>query len=144
MGHNAPGDLPGNTFRQIPYRGSELKGTMKILVLGAHPDDCDIFAGGTAALWRRRGDEVRFVSVTNGTAGHFSMRPVARAPRGRAEAERAGAVIGIDYEVLDNDDGKLEPTLERRLDMIRRIRRFAPDLILTHRPDDYHTHPAYN
>ncbi|HVR75660.1 MAG TPA: PIG-L deacetylase family protein [Planctomycetota bacterium] len=116
---------------------------LKILALGAHPDDCDFVAGGCAALWTRRGDEILFVSVTNGDAGHSTMSPEALTERRRAEARAAGAVIGIEYEVLSHRDGQLLPSLENRLDMIRRIRRFAPDLILTHRPNDYHPDHRY-
>ena len=115
----------------------------RILVVGAHPDDCDIFAGGTAALWKRRGDTVRFLSVTNGEAGHQSMGAEELAARRRREAEKAAEVLGIEYVVLGNPDGQLVPTLERRFDMIRRIREFAPDLVLTHRPWDYHPDHRY-
>ncbi|MBI4604591.1 MAG: PIG-L family deacetylase [Planctomycetes bacterium] len=116
---------------------------LKVLAIGAHPDDCEVAAGGTAALWRRRGDAVRFVSVTNGNAGHHTMAPAELAARRAAEAAQAAAVIGIEHEVLSNDDGRLEPTLKRRLEVIRLIRRFGPDLILTHRPNDYHPDHRY-
>ena len=85
----------------------------KILVIGAHPDDCDIFAGGCAALWRERGDEVSFVSMTNGNAGHHQSDPAELAKRRAREAAKAGEILGVDYEILDNDDGRLLATLER-------------------------------
>jgi LmbE family N-acetylglucosaminyl deacetylase len=115
----------------------------KVLMVGAHPDDCDLCAGGTAALWRARGDEVKFVSVTNGSAGHHLTSGQPLAARRREEARRAGAVLRIEYEVLDHADGCLEPTLACRLEMIRLIRRFKPDLVLTHRPWDYHPDHRY-
>jgi LmbE family N-acetylglucosaminyl deacetylase len=111
---------------------------LKILVIGAHPDDADVGAGGTAALWMRRGDQVAFISTTNGAAGHHELGARELEARRRDEARKAGEVLGISYEVLDAPDGHLEPGLERRLDLIRRIRSFSPDLILTHRPNDYH------
>jgi LmbE family N-acetylglucosaminyl deacetylase len=81
---------------------------------------------------------VRFVSVTNGDAGHHAMARAALALRRRREAERVAAILGVEYEILDNPDGELEPTVERRFEMIRLIRRFRPDLVLTHRLEDYH------
>jgi len=116
---------------------------LRILVLGAHPDDADIKAGGTAALWRRLGHEVKLVSVTNGGAGHQTLRGEALVARRRAEAQSAGAVIGASYDVLDHPDGGLLPTLEARQQLIRFIRGFQPDLILTHRPNDYHPDHRY-
>jgi LmbE family N-acetylglucosaminyl deacetylase len=116
---------------------------LRILVLGAHPDDADYKVGGTAPLWRRLGHEVKFVSVTNGGAGHHILRGEALVARRRAEAKAAGAVIGATYDVLDHPDGALMPTLEARQQIIRLIRNFKPDLILTHRPNDYHPDHRY-
>jgi LmbE family N-acetylglucosaminyl deacetylase len=116
---------------------------LRILVIGAHPDDCDIHAGGSAALWRAAGHSVRFVSVTNGESGHHEQSGAALADRRRAEAGRAGEVLGIPYDVLDHRDGSLQPDLPTRLELIGLIRRHAPDLILTHRPNDYHPDHRY-
>ena len=117
--------------------------TLRILVLGAHPDDADYKAGGTAARWRKLGHEVKLVSVTNGGAGHQTLRGEALVARRRAEAQAAGAVIGASYDVLDYPDGGLMPTLEVRHQIIRLIRGFRPDLILTHRLNDYHPDHRY-
>jgi LmbE family N-acetylglucosaminyl deacetylase len=108
------------------------------MVVGAHPDDADYKAGGLAALYRRRGHEVRFVSVTDGSAGHHRISGPELAARRRAEAAAAGATLGITYEVWDNPDGRLVADLPRREQMIRAIRAFRPDLLLTHRLNDYH------
>lgn len=115
----------------------------KILVIGAHPDDCDIYAGGCAALWSDRGDQVSFISMTNGNAGHHREAPDKLEKRRREEAGRAASVLKVSYEILDHDDGCLVPSLENRLDLIRRVRKLAPDLILTHRPNDYHPDHRY-
>ncbi len=117
---------------------------LRLLILGAHPDDADSAAGGTAALYRAAGHVVKMVSVTNGDAGHHVQRGPELAKRRRAEAAAAGAVIGAEYEVLDHHDGELLPTLENRRQMIRLIRTFRPDLILTHRPNDYHPDHRYS
>jgi LmbE family N-acetylglucosaminyl deacetylase len=124
----------GAAFAQEPLR---------IIAFGAHPDDCDIGAGGTAALFARLGHKVKFVSVTNGDAGHQSMGGGALAKRRRAEAQEAGRRLGIEYEVMDNHDGELMPTLNIRLDIIRRIRQWNADVVIAPRPNDYHPDHRY-
>src|SRR5947209_6171956 len=116
---------------------------LRLLILGAHPDDADYAAGGTAALYRAAGHVVKMVSLTNGCAGHHLQPGPELARRRRAEAAAAGAVIGATYDVLDNNDGELLPTLENRRQVIRLIRGFRPDLVLTHRPNDYHPDHRY-
>src|SRR5689334_11685617 len=83
---------------------------LRIIMIGAHPDDCDQDGGGTAALFASMGYAVKFVSVTNGDAGHQTEGGGALAKRRRAEAEEAGRRIGVTYDVLDNHDGELLPT----------------------------------
>ncbi len=116
---------------------------LRLLIIGAHPDDADYAAGGTAALYCAAGHVVQLVSLTNGDAGHQTLCGPELARRRRAEAEAAGAVIGATYTVLDNQDGRLLPTLDNRYQVIRLIRTFRPDLVLTHRPNDYHPDHRY-
>jgi N-acetylglucosamine malate deacetylase 1 len=116
---------------------------LRLLIIGAHPDDADYGAGGLAALYRAAGHAVKMVSLTNGDAGHQTLRGADLARRRRAEAQAAGAVIGASYDVFDNHDGQLLPTLENRWQIIRLIRSFQPDLIVTHRPNDYHPDHRY-
>src|SRR5262245_22525350 len=116
---------------------------LRLLIIGAHPDDADYHAGGTAALYGAAGHAVKMVSLTNGDAGHQTLRGAELARRRRAEAAAAGAVIGATYDVLDSHDGQLLPTLENRWAVIRLIRSFQPDLVLTHRPNDYHPDHRY-
>ena len=111
---------------------------LRILVVCAHPDDCELKAGGVTALYRAAGHQVKYVSVTNGNAGHHVLPPGPLAERRQAEADAVADLMNIEYEVLDNPDGRLQPTLEARYRMIALIRRYQPDLILTHRPNDYH------
>ena len=111
---------------------------LRLLVIGAHPDDAEYKAGGLAALYRDLGHEVRFVSVTNGDAGHHELSGLALAARRRAEAEAAAATLGLRYDVWEHSDGRLELSLARREQVIRLIRSYDPDLVLTHRPNDYH------
>jgi LmbE family N-acetylglucosaminyl deacetylase len=111
---------------------------LRILIIGAHPDDADIKAGGTAARWCDLGAVVRLVSLTNGQAGHHLMPGADLARRRRAEAEAAAAVIGATYTILDLPDGELDDRLDFRHRVIRLIRSFRPDLLVTHRTTDYH------
>lgn len=113
--------------------------TLRVIVIGAHPDDCDICAGGTAALWAKAGHQVKFLSLTNGDAGHHEMGGGALAKRRRAEARESARRLGIaEYEVLDNHDGELLPSLEVRKQVIRRIRQWKADVVILPRPNDYH------
>ena len=109
-------------------------GRLNIIAFGAHPDDCDIRAGGTAAKYAALGHRVRFVAVTNGDAGHQTEGGGALAARRRAEAQEAGRRIGVDYVVLDNHDGELLPSLHVREQIIRQIREWNADLVLAPRP----------
>lgn len=116
---------------------------LRIIVFGAHPDDCDIRAGGTAALWAQAGHKVQFVSLTNGDAGHQTQAGAVLAQRRREESRAAGQTLGIEYVVLDNHDGELMPTLENRRAIIKLIREHRPHLILGPRPYDYHPDHRY-
>ena len=111
---------------------------LRILIIGAHPDDADIKAGGTSARWCALGHVVRMVSLTNGQAGHQTMHGPRLAQRRRAEAQAAAATIGASYDVMDQPDGELDDRRENRLTVIRLIRTFRPDLIIAHRSTDYH------
>ncbi len=116
---------------------------VRVIAFGAHPDDCDLGAGGLAAKYAAHGDKVKFVSVTNGDAGHQSLRGEELAKRRKAEAQEAGRRIGIEYEVLDNHDGMLLPTLEVREQVIREIRQWKADIVIAPRPNDYHPDHRY-
>ena len=116
---------------------------LNILVIGAHPDDPDIKVGGTAYKWAQQGHNVVLVSVTNGNAGHHELTADQLERARRDEARRAGEVIGAKYVILDIDDGTLMPTYENRLKIIRLIREHKADIIITHRPYDYHPDHRY-
>ena len=116
---------------------------IRVIAFGAHPDDCDIKAGGLAAKYAAAGHKVKFVSVTNGDAGHQSEGGGILAARRRAEAEESGRRLGIDYEVLDNHDGELTPGLDVRVQVIRKIREWDADIVISPRPNDYHPDHRY-
>src|SRR5580765_8013349 len=102
---------------------------VRIIMIGAHPDDCDQDGGGTAILLAQMGYAVKFVSVTNGDAGHQTMKGKELAKRRFAEAKEAGKRFGVEYDVLDNHDGELMPSLEVRLQIIRKIREWNADVV---------------
>ena len=117
--------------------------SIRVIAIGAHPDDCDIRAAGTAALLHAAGAAVKFVAVTNGDAGHQTMKGAALAARRNAEMKESARRLGIEYEVLDNHDGELLPSLEVRKQIIRVIREWKADVVLAPRPNDYHPDHRY-
>src|SRR5437868_5670867 len=116
---------------------------VRVIAFGAYPDDCDLGAGGLAAKYAALGYKVKFVSLTNGDAGHQSMGGGPLAKRRRAEAQEAARRIGIEYDVLDNHDGELLPDLAVRRQVIAEIRQWQADIVLAPRPNDYHPDHRY-
>jgi LmbE family N-acetylglucosaminyl deacetylase len=116
---------------------------IRVIAFGAHPDDCDIRAAGTAARFAALGHKVKFVAVTNGDAGHQSEGGGALAKRRAAELEESGRRLGIEYITLDNHDGELLPTIPVRNQVIREIRKWNADIVLAPRPNDYHPDHRY-
>ena len=116
---------------------------IRIIMIGAHPDDCDEDGGGTAALFAQMGYAVKFVSVTNGDAGHQTLKGKELAKRRFAETQESGKRLGVTYDVLDNHDGLLMPSLEVRLEIIRKIREWNADVVIAPRPNDYHPDHRY-
>lgn len=111
---------------------------LSVLVFGAHPDDCDLRFGGAGMLYRALGHRVRFVSMTNGDTGHFSEGGGPLARRRYAEAQAAAKIADIEYQVLDIHNGELEPSVAVRKLVIQIMREVKADLVLCHRPYDYH------
>jgi LmbE family N-acetylglucosaminyl deacetylase len=113
-------------------------GKLRIICFGAHPDDAEYKSGGSAALWAKAGHHVKLVSVTNGDIGHWAMAGGPLAQRRTAESTQVAKTLGINYEVLDIHDGELEATLENRRTITRLIRDWKADIVISHRPWDYH------
>lgn len=118
-------------------------GKLRIIVFGAHPDDAEIRAAGSAAKWAAQGHHVKFVSVTNGDIGHWREAGGPLALRRAAEAQECARILGITTQVLDIHDGELMPTLENRRELTRLIRDWKADIVITHRPNDYHPDHRY-
>ena len=119
------------------------KKPIRVIVFGAHPDDCDLNVGGTAALFAQMGHKVKFVSLTNGDKGHHKMSPKDLAKRRKTEMQESAKQLGIVYDNLENHDGELMPTIENRKAVIQLICDWEADIVITHRPNDYHPDHRY-
>jgi LmbE family N-acetylglucosaminyl deacetylase len=118
-------------------------GKLRIICFGAHPDDCEIQAGGASLLWAAKNHKVKFVSVTNGDIGHWRDAGGPLARRRKAEAEAAHKILGATTEILDIHDGELLPTLENRRLLTKLIREWQADIVIGPRPNDYHPDHRY-
>lgn len=118
-------------------------GKLRIICFGAHPDDAEYKSGGTAALWAQAGHHVKLVSVTNGDIGHWAMAGGPLAQRRAAESAEVAERLGVESEVLDIHDGELVPSLENRRKVTRLIREWDADIVISHRPWDYHPDHRY-
>jgi LmbE family N-acetylglucosaminyl deacetylase len=132
----------------IPGQGADSAakaeaGKLRIIVFGAHPDDAELKAGGTAAKWAKLGHEVKMVSVTNGDIGHWREAGGPLARRRTAEVKAADKILGVTPQVLDIHDGELEPNLDNRKTITRLIREWKADIVIAHRPWDYHPDHRY-
>ncbi|MCE5270692.1 PIG-L family deacetylase [bacterium] len=117
---------------------------LRVLAIGAHPDDCEIKVGGAAALWAEQGASVKFLSLTNGDAGHHEMGGGPLARRRKRESVRAAEVLGVqETQTLDNHDGELAPDTEVRKAVVKAIRQWRADVVITCRPNDYHPDHRY-
>ena len=112
---------------------------LRVMVIGAHPDDPDVNMAGTIAKFASEGARVWMVSVSNGDKGHRTLPPDELAKRRYAETQASARVLGAEkYLVLDGHDCELEVTMEWKRKLTKLIREFAPHLIFTHRTCDYH------
>ena len=118
-------------------------GKLNIICFGAHPDDNEFRAGGVASMWAAQGHRVKFVSVTNGDIGHWGMAGGPLARRRTTEVMRCAEIFGIESQVLDIHDGEVMPTLENRKTIVRLIRQWNADIVMCHRPNDYHPDHRY-
>ena len=137
LGHS----LWGGSVSEIKIPPAD--GKLRIICFGAHPDDCEIQAGGTAARWAAKGHHVLFVSVTNGDIGHWKEAGGPLALRRRKEVNEAHKLLGIQGVILDIHDGELLPTIENRRMLTRLIREWKADVVMGHRPNDYHPDHRY-
>ena len=110
-----------------------------VLYLGAHPDDFDYSLSAQAVKLVRAGAKVTAVAFCNGNKGHVDMAPEDLAARRLKEAQAAAKVYGLErYVVNECPDCELDASRAWRERMGRLVRDLAPDMVLTHRPVDYH------
>jgi N-acetylglucosamine malate deacetylase 1 len=131
------------SFAQADITPPPDDGKLRIICFGGHPDDCEIQAGGTGALWAAKGHHVLFVSVSNGDIGHWREAGGPLARRRKAEVDAAHKLLGIRGEILDIHDGEVMPTLEARRMITRLIRQWKADVVISHRTNDYHPDHRY-
>jgi LmbE family N-acetylglucosaminyl deacetylase len=118
-----------------PLADDEIK---RILVVMAHPDDCDFGAGGTIAQWTAKGISVSYCIITNGDqGGEESDVPLEEMAKVRQREQRdAGAALGVsDITFLNHRDGWLVPTIELRKEIVREIRKSKPDRMVIQSPE---------
>jgi LmbE family N-acetylglucosaminyl deacetylase len=139
-----PGGSVQPTDQSIPQAAEPpWDGKLRIIAFGAHPDDCEWSAGGSAAKWAAMGHHVKFVSCTNGDIGHWGMAGGPLAKRRAAEVKKCGEILGNAVQVLDIHDGELMVTMENRRTICRLIRDWKADVVISHRPNDYHPDHRY-
>ena len=115
----------------------------RLALVGAHPDDCDILGSGLAMRYRELGWEVLFVAMANGDCGHQTMARADLAARRAGETAAVAEMLGIEYVVMDTPDCEVQPTLDQRWALLSLLRRFGPDLVVTHHANDYHPDHRY-
>jgi LmbE family N-acetylglucosaminyl deacetylase len=130
-----------NTSSDVPVLAQTRP--LRIVAFGAHPDDAELKASGVAAQWAAAGHKVKFVAMTNGDVGHFESAGGPLARRRKAEVAECARILGIESQVLDIHDGELVPSLENRKAMARIIREWQADIVMGHRPYDYHPDHRY-
>jgi len=128
---------------QSTTNGNQDDGKLRVVCFGAHPDDAEYKSGGTAAMWANLGHHVLLVSVTNGDIGHWKMAGGELAKRRIAESAEVAKRLGVTSKVLDIHDGELLPTLENRKIICKIIREWNADIVISHRPWDYHPDHRY-
>ncbi|MBQ4630453.1 MAG: PIG-L family deacetylase [Clostridia bacterium] len=110
---------------------------MKFLMIGAHQDDNEFECGGLASKLIKNGHTVQFLSMCNGCGGHHILKPEEITAVRAKESAKVAELLGITYDVWDIDDCNLVADLPTRKRLIRYIRKFSPDVIITHRTNDY-------
>ena len=114
------------------------QGHKEILIILAHPDDPEFFMGGTIARWVEEGHAVRYVLLTKGDKGAVdeTITPTALMSMRVREQHNAAQVLGVEsVEFFDYPDGMIWPDLEMRRAIVRTIRKYRPNILVTCDPD---------
>lgn len=110
---------------------------MNILFVGAHPDDIEAAAGGTAARYAEEEHRLFFCVATNGNIGSPTHSVEEIAAIRHNEAKKGADIVGAELIWLDFDDEFLLDTKETRLKFIDAFRIARPDVVFCHWTDDY-------
>jgi LmbE family N-acetylglucosaminyl deacetylase len=109
-----------------------------VLIVGAHPDDCEFGAGGIAYQWARKGCVVHFVVVTDGSKGSAGCDecPEELVTIRRSEQFEASRLLGVtDCHFLGFCDGELKNDHALLTELVRVIRVLRPQVVFTHTPE---------
>ena len=112
---------------------------MKVLAIGAHPDDIELLCAGTMAKFAQNGDEVYICHICNGNKGSKVYSSDELAEIRKKEAIASASIIGAVSLSAEIPDGELVQDLDSRIRVIDVLRQADPDLVITHSPDDYHS-----
>lgn len=114
------------------------KQKLRVLALGAHPDDMEWHCGGTLARYSREGHEVFICHVSNGNKGSFRYSSEELAKVRRREAIAAAKVIGAASLAVGVPDGEVANTVEAQYLVAEVVRQARPDVVIATDPQDYH------
>lgn len=134
-------------YDELAHRGSEFAMPLRVLTVGAHPDDAEFGAGATCARWASMGADITMLIVTDGSKGSWDGTEPDDdlIDRRVSEQEAAAAVVGAQRCIhLGHVDGELEYSMDLRLTLARHVRSARPDVVLTHDPwQRYQMHPDH-
>lgn len=111
---------------------------MRIMAVGAHPDDVEVYCSGTMARFVQLGHQVAICVCCSGSGGHMHIPPDELSRIREGEARKAAALIGAQFIWLGIPDGFIIDNEDTRLAFTDAIRQARPDVIVTHAPEDYH------
>ena len=111
---------------------------MRVLAVGAHPDDIEILCSGTLLRYKDQGHDVVIAIATNGNQGHVVIPPEELGEVRRREAASSAALCGAEFIWMDYPDEFIYHDHSTRMAFIEMVRQARPDVVITHNPEDYH------
>lgn len=133
-----PSPAPGESHPERPQ---------SVLVVAAHPDDAEFGSGGTVATWAKQGTVVNYLICTRGDKGTDdpSLLPYQLMEMRVREQCQAAQILGVkNVDFLEFRDGELSPSLELRRAIVGSIRRYKPEMVITHDPSNLFSNEFIN